>query len=334
MDNYFKSNAIGSSLLSACIVSVDPLAICTDRAIADVKPSSFMETGKIFEDLVEETFGGEEFFWNKYFKSDLKTFPETDSEKTGLKNILQMLEDERALQDDIENGYVYTKPDKAGNVKLNDKYINRHRCLDQIKAHGYRRPIIAPIWEKIEIMLERFKSFPFEFRGNTFSIETWITEYYAAALFQVDYFWSSDGASCRAKFDMIWIVEIEDIVYAIPFDLKVTADDVQGEKSFGAFVRNWRQKYIWQSKHYHEGFQLWCAENGYVPHDTIHYLIQESEYPQITNCWALEAWELTALDAPYRQALPVIQAWIDAGKPVKGYMTQINVNRYGKEWGN
>jgi len=317
---YFDSKAIGSSLLGTCIVSVDPLVVCTDRATVDVKPTSFMEIGRMFEDLVEAEYG--EFdFWEKYFKSNFQTFPA---------GIIEVLEN-----DDVVEAVEACKADPAHYKKdgnLSKTYERKFACLDQIKAHDYRRPIPAPIWEKLEIMLERFKNCPFTLNDLTLPLDEWMSDY-AEVKFQIEYFWENFGAKCRAKYDMIWIYEgLDGKKHAIPFDLKVTGDEVVGQKSFGAFVGNWRKKYIWQSKHYHEGFKLWCEENGYAAYDRIPYIVQESEEPQVTNVLELHPEELRALNQPYHESLPVIQEWIDDGKPIKGFMEQQTVNRFGRQW--
>jgi len=318
MTNYFNSEAIGSSLLAQCIVSVDPLQVCTDRATKEIKPTSAMEIGKNFEDLVEVEYG--EFdFWEKYFKSNFKTMP------SGIVEILEKDElTERALA--VSNGYVY-----KDNGELHGTYKRKHAMLDQIKAHDYRRPIPETTWEKLEIMLARFWNCPFKLRRHAFTIKEWMRER-ADVLFQVEYFWNNDGAECRAKFDMIWLVKFGSETYAVPFDLKVTGDEVVGQKSFGAFVTNWRKKYIWQSKHYHEGFKRWCLENDYLPYDKMPYIIQESDWPQITNIWMLHESRLEYLDGPYQAALQEIQKWIDEGKPVRGFIEQQIVNEYGRTW--
>lgn len=346
MSNYFDSSAIGSSILGNCIAGIDPLVVCTDRALGDVKPTTFMEMGKIFEDLVESKYGKLDF-WEKYFKSDLKTFPHTTAK--GVKNVLDMFEGERIYKDeggvtlntlhqDIASGYEYNKPKKGAGRELSGKHANRHRLLDQIKAHDYRRPIMAPWWDRLEIMLERFENFklPLSFGNDPdvygATVGKWMADFLDGLLFQVEYFWTECGAKCRAKYDMIWIIEHGGETYAIPFDIKVTGDEVVGQKSFGAFVGNWKKHYALQSAHYHPGFVSWCAENGYTPHDKIYYLIQESDFPQVMNAWALHPDELESVNAQRREALPVIQKWIDSGKPISGSMPLKIVNRWGKEW--
>ena len=329
MNDYFNSPAIGSSLLGTCIVSVDPLTICTDRATKEIKPTSFMEMGKIFEDLAQSEYDARFDFWEKYFKSDMASIPEYKGERTDIKQILEILEELDNWDLDatrvMKQSYIY-KSDSS----LHGSYKSRHRMLDQIRAHDYRRPIPAPWWDKLEVMLERFGNCPVELYGYRRTIDEWMRS--GEALFQVEYFWEDSGAKCRAKYDLILLVEFGYDKYAIPFDLKCTGDGVDDNASFGAFARNWKTKYVWQSKHYHEGFLLWCREHGYEPYEQILYVVQESESPQITNVWTLHTEELRMLSEPYREALAIIQAWIDEEKPVRGFMPQRTVNRYGREW--
>jgi len=327
--SYFNSTAIGSSVLATCIQSHDQLVVCTDRATKEVKPTTFMEMGKIFEDLVEAHYSrGMDWFWEKYFKSNVSSFPSGIMEVLETENIWEAIEEVRA-----DKKY-YTKKGALSKI-----YERKFHVLDQIKAHDYRRPIPAPWWSKLEIMLERFGNCPLTlWEDNTMSIDEWLRHKAATVIFQQEYFWNTPneeaeyGADCRAKFDLILLIKWHEKTFAVPFDIKCTGDEVDGNSSFGAFQRNWRTKYIWQSKHYHEGFKFWCEENGYRAYHCMPYIIQESEEPQITNVMALHPQELDALDADYHEALPIIQKWIDDGKPIVGYMPQKNVNRYGREW--
>jgi hypothetical protein len=221
--------------------------------------------------------------------------------------------------DAIDDAYIYTK-----SGELSKTYKQRHRCLDQIRAHDYRRPIPEPFMDKLKIMLERFKNYPFEMCERVETLSEWIL-HYVTAHFQVEHFWQHEsGSECRAKFDMIWIWESDGVKWALPFDLKVTANWL-------SFTQNWKYRYIWQSKHYLEGFKKWCAENGYTPYgEEIWYLVQESAEPQITHAWALSEASLSYLDDAYNAAIPQIWEWMDAGKKVKGYVEQQKVNIWGK----
>lgn len=329
MTDYFTSDAIGSSLLADCIVSVDPLVVCTDRAIKERKPTAAMEIGRLFEDLVETEYG-DLYFLDKYFQSNFQTMPS---------GILDILEAEN-IEEAVDNGYVY-KATKGKEHELHGTYKRKHAMLDQIKAHDYRRPVPVTWWDTLGAMFENFKKYPFTLSwkkehgiaDQTETLAGWMKDW-AEVRFQVEYFWEETGAKCRAKFDMIWLIEYGDETYAVPFDLKATGDAVDGNKSFGAFVGNWKRSYIWQSAHYMAGIRHWCEENGYIPHDRIYYIVQESTAPQVTNVWSLHPDELKALDAARLEALPIIQKWIDEGKPIRGYMPQQTVNRYGREWRN
>lgn len=321
--DYFASDAIGSSLLAHCIVSHDPLIVCTDRTTLEKKPTPFMEMGRIFEDFVQAEYDPEFDFWEKYFKSNLSSFP------AGILEILEAEDLPGAVQRCIADVSHY-KLDGG----LKKTYELKFHCLNQIKAHDYRRPIPAPWWDKLEIMLKRFKNYPLRltFDDNTYvkKVDFWMKA--VTVLFQVAFFWESEGVKCRAKFDMLWLIKIAKNIYAVPLDLKCTGGDVDGSTNFGAFIGNWKKKYIWQSKHYYEGFLKWCQKKEYIPYDGMPYVIQESEEPQTTHVWSLHPDSLKALALPYYDALHTIQKWIDEGKPVTGFMPQMDVNEYGKEW--
>jgi hypothetical protein len=343
MTDYFNSDAIGSSLLASVIASFrdNEIVFCFDRATIPVKPTSSMEIGKMFEDLVETTIGGKWDFWEKYFTSDMNSIPEYKGERTDISQILEILD---MGKEEIRQAVGVEKPGWAYMTKkggfLHGSYKSRHRMLDQIRAHNYRRPIPKPTWEKLEIMLERFMNYPFEFSGVEKTISEWLESGLIKCEFQVEHFWETEHptmgeggfAKCRAKYDMIWFwVDGDGDMHGILFDLKVTEDKIDDLKSIHVFNRNWRTRYIWQSKHYHEGFKDYCAKNGIIPHPVIWYLIQESEEPQVTYGRALSELELEELSGPYRETLFKTQEWIDRGKPVKGYMRQQKVDRYGRE---
>lgn len=305
--DYFNSPAIGSSVLGQAIVRAKPLEVCLDLATIPVKPTSAMEEGKMFEDLVKEGFSGKPVFSDKYFKSNLSSFPS---------GIIEIIESEN-IKEAVKNGYNYKQ-----DGDLNMRYGRKHHCLDQITAHDYRRPIPEPTWGKLQIMLKRFKNYPFKIGDVTKTLWTWQT--LVKIEFQVEYFWKHEsGAECRAKFDMIWMWTVDGIDYAILWDLKVTGN-------WQKFKQNWKSKYIWQTKHYLEGFVQYCVENGLIPHPQMPYLIQESAAPQITHARALSVEGLDYLSAPYDKAIPLIWEWIEAGKPVKGFVEQQIVDRWGR----
>jgi hypothetical protein len=327
-NNYFGSPAIGSSLLAACIARLEPLEICTDRATKEVKPTEFMEAGKVFEDLVEETYSGKEVFTDRYFKSDISKIPDYKGNRTDIRQILEILdiEDDEEMKAAVDDAYIYTG---AGN--LHGSYKQRHRCLDQIKAHDYRRPIPEPMWGKLWIMLERFGKYPFKIGDSRRPLNFWLKHEGIKIAFQVEHFWKHEsGAECRAKFDMVWTWRSGADIWAMPLDIKATIDEIGGIKSFKVFLKNWSRIYVLQSKHYMEGFIVWCAENGCIPCPQIPYLVQESVEPYITHCKALSVRELDNLSTPYDGAIPQIWEWIEAGKPIKGYTDQQTVDRWGR----
>lgn len=315
-ESYFKSPAIGSSILGACIVRADPFEICTDLATTEVKPTKFMEAGKMFEDQVEEAYSNSELFSDKYFHSSIDSLPETS--RKDLKNILDMLDGEN-IKEDVDSGYVFKKDGEWSST-----YANRNQCLEEIAAHDYRRPIPDPVWKKLEVMLERFGNYPFRIGDETAPLKSWLRHDGINVEFQVEHFWKHEsGAECRAKFDMIWTWKIDGDIWAMPFDLKVTAN-------YPSFEQSWKYRYIWQSKHYMEGFKSYCEEKGFIACENIWYLIQESKPPFITHARALSAQELDNLNKSYNKAIPKIWKWIEAGKPVRGYVKQKTVDRWGR----
>jgi len=304
---YFDSTDIGSSLLGSFIEG-------QDYALKEVKPTGFMETGKIYEDLIEEEATGADNFSSKYFASSINNFPETKNPK--LKGIFEILDGDN-IAADIENGYAY-----AENGKLNGHYKNRHNCLNQIKAHDYRRPLPSPTWETMKLMLENFKIAQFappehDWKSNVFKMIS-----SSDVKFQQEHFWDSEsGAKCRMKSDIEVFFESEGQKHGLIIDLKVTAN-------WPSFRTNWIKKYIWQSKHYLAGFRLWCIGNGIVPPDVIWYFIQESTAPYLLHMKALSIEAIDSLSTDYEFHLNACQSWIDSGKPKRGYTDAEHVDRY------
>jgi len=330
MSDYFKFDAIGSSILGRVIMGFlkkhESPVLCCDLAAVPVKPTQAMEIGKQFEDLVEQEYSGKPVFDNKYFISDISKIPEYRGETPDVMQILHILDSDN-IEEEVKRGYIWnTKPDKkSGQPKLNKTYKQRHSCLDQIIAHDYRRPIPAPLWKKLQIMLERFRNYPFSISGMVHSLHDWMTNSNIDVEFQVEYFWKHDcDAECRAKFDMILTWKINGDRVALLFDLKVT----QKRSKFEQF---WRDKYVWQAKHYLEGFKKWCAENNYIPIPLMWFLIQENEEPYITSARALSPKAFNNMTISYNEAVFEIWEWIKAGKPIRGYMPQQIVDRYGRE---
>ena len=324
MTDYFKTDAIGSSLLGTVIENINPLRLCFDRAYEPVKPTEAMENGKIFEDFVEQEYSGKPVFNEKYFHSDLAKIPVYRGDNPNIKQILEILDmdiNEIRQEIGIENpGFAYIR---TKNESLNKTYKTRHHCLDQIRAHDYRRPIPAPTWEKLQKMFLRFEYYPFQLADSRQSLKDWITKYVEIE-FQVEYFWKhQSNAECRAKFDMIWFWKNADNIYALPFDLKVT-------DNWSSFQNNWKSKYIWQSKHYLEGFKQYCKDKGYIGGKHIWYIIQESSEPFITHARALDIEDQNKLTPAYDEAISQIWEWIKMDKPVKGFMEQEIVDTWGR----
>jgi hypothetical protein len=306
--DYFNSEAIGSSLLANFIKG-------PDYALKEIKPSGAMEKGKIFEDLVEEEATGNPVFKDKYFVSSINSFP--DTKKPNIKPILEILDSDHVGQA-VEAGYIY-----KDNGDRNNTYKKRHDCLDQIKAHDYRRPIPAPDWEDLKAMLENFKLARFappeyEWEVNLFEMLS-----SPGARFQQTHFWKSGDAECRMKSDVEVFWEDSELAQYRGFvgDFKATGNWVK-------FKHNWKEKYIWQSKLYLEGFQRYCRENDIIEPEHIWYFIQESTAPYLLHMKALSMEEIDALAPKYKYSLNACQEWIDAGRPKRGYTDAEHVDRF------
>jgi hypothetical protein len=223
--------------------------------------------------------------------------------------------DSENIQEEVEAGYI-----KKANGELNNTYKKRHDCLDQIKAHDYRRPIPAPDWEDLKAMLENFKLA--RFAPPEYGWEVNLFEMLQGANFQQVHFWNSDhGAKCRMKSDIELFWVNQGSPYGLIADLKVTGN-------WSKFRQNWISKYVWQSKLYLEGFREHCFKNNITPPDHIWYFIQESTAPYLLHMKALSLDEIGALAPKYEHSLNACQSWIDAGKPKRGYTDAEHVDRF------
>ncbi|MBT8373944.1 MAG: hypothetical protein KJN80_03425 [Deltaproteobacteria bacterium] len=307
--SYYESDYIGSSLLAKFIDH-------QDKAALETKPTESMEDGKRFEDLVQQEITGESIFDDKYFRSDLKSIPSTTKE--GAKPILEIMESEN-FREEVDNGYIL----KADGTP-HGTYKNHNRCLDQIKAHDYRRPIPETSWGKFFKMLENIKRTKFELMCKEFELSD-LLQNVTVTQFQREHFWEDkSGAKCRMKTDMQSFYQVDEEMRGLIWDIKVTAN-------WNTFLFNWRTKYIWQNKHYLSGFQNFCELKKVRPPEKMWYIIVESTPPYLVTLWALHPIELEELDSPYHAALKKCQTWIDAGKPTTGFRKQQTVNRYGRE---
>jgi hypothetical protein len=310
---YFDSPAIGSSLLANFMKG-------QDHALKEVQPTGFMEEGRIFEDLIQEKATGEDIFGKKYFSSDMDLSPDS----AAWKKLLPIFEDNSNIVDDIENAYVWKNPDKYGKVELNCTHKKLHRALDQIKAHNYRRLVPESTWTRFKAMLENFQLAEFKHPDWPNGINLFQMLCGPGVKFQKTHFWTSEsGAYCRMKSDIEFFWQNEGVNCALIADLKLTAN-------WPTFLQNWRNNYIWQSKHYLEGFRKYCLDNEIWPPNEIWYFVQESTYPYLLHSIALSHDDLAFIDQEYEEGLINCQRWIDAGKPKKGYVETCFVNRWGK----
>jgi len=314
---YFESEAIGSSDLGSAIVSGEPLSLNLDNLTVPIMPSAAMETGKQFEDLVEQAYGGIPTFTDKYFMSSLEKIPETT--KKGLKGIYEILDGDDIIKD-AEDGFVYT----AGG-KLSKTYESRHICLKEIEKHGFlKRPVSMTDQAKLKIMMKRFKNYPLQIAGVTKKMDIWLSGFEVE--FQREFFWKHEsGEECRAKFDiLLYYDDTDGNKCVVALDMKVTGN-------YPAFMRNWRDKYIWQTVHYLHGLKAYCRENDFRAYPLMPYPVQESSEPHTTHCLTLDIEEIESLQELYFEAVEAIWKWKQDGKKIKGFMDQQTVNRWGKQ---
>lgn len=341
-----RKYTIGSTELATAITGINPLELCTDLFWKSFKPSEEIEKGKRFEDLIEETYSriGNTPFSDNYFKSDISEIPIYSGKNPEIKQIAEIMESKN-IEAELSTAYEQLKKffTKKDNI-LYEAQKGRKRCLDQIKAHECRKPIPKKEWEIVHKMVDSLKNYPFTlsfFNENkeeltlTHTIEKWLAPQYIVPQFQTEFFWKhEDGAECRAKFDMIWTWKVNKLTYGLCFDFKKTAD-------ISIFKKFWRKKYIWQAKHYAEGFKKWCSENEIVPYlyentenmkeSIIWYLVTESTEPFITQAFALKLSDHAFLDNDYNDAIRQVWEWMQSGKPLKRYREQNFISLYGRK---
>jgi len=305
MSAYFDSKDIGSSLLATFIDH-------PDKAGREVKPTGFMEMGRMYEDLIEQEVTGSTLFTDKYFRSDI----DLSANCAAWKTILPIMEADEVDPAEIEKAYIWTKKDKKGQRRLNATHGKLHDALDDIKANGFKRLIPACMGRSLDAMLVNFKRAKLD-GTNLFDILRSL-----GAKFQVEHFWENEnGAKCRMKSDIELFWMVGDQKHGMCIDLKATS-------KWSQFIQNWKRSYIWQYVHYSAGFERYCRENFITPHPML-YLVAESSAPWLVNTWELSEEDAAFLTPKYNQSLAECQAWIDAGRPVKGYREKRVVNRFG-----
>ena len=218
-ENYFKNPAIGSSTLSSFIKG-------QDYALKEIKPTGFMENGKIWEAWLEEQFTGKKVFSDRYYFSELPKIPESKS-KLDLQSIIEICE-----ADDIEaaisGGYVMT-----GKGVPSLTYKPRHRILDEIKDNGYKFPVCTEIWETVTRCWENFQRAKVEINGR----EGGLVDLFQDSLWQQEYFWTHENsAKCRMKSD-VEAYYGHDPHCGFLADVKFTAN-------MNTFRQNWSSKYV------------------------------------------------------------------------------------------
>ena len=299
---YFKSSAIGSSLLAAFIKG-------QDYAKMGVRPTGYMEAGKIWEDWLEEQMSDSSVFTDKYFFSKVDKFPETTNPM--LKSVAEIVNC-RNIKLAVLNGYVH----KVGGDGLNGRYKARHDLLDDIRKNGFKRPIPRLLWDDMQMMFENFQKVRHQGLNLFDSLK-------GKSHWQQTHFWqTATGAKCRMKSD-IETYFVSGKKYGELHDIKLTAN-------IATFWRNWRSKYVWQAIHYLEGFKDFCEKNIITPPKYMWFIITEAVAPFLTRIITLSQKAQKILLPQYHQHVTDCQTWIDAGKPAKGYIDTHIVDNFGR----
>ena len=265
-----------------------------DHALMERKAKSYFEEGTAFELLVEDVVKGSTKFSGRFFIADAPgAMPD-------------------ALAEWIESGEnLNSKYRLNQDGGRNNKSKRLHAWLDECRANPGKMPMGTDQIAMLNLMADNFlKMQPFQGSGNTLS------EILPLAFFQVPIVWYIDKARKKALIDCM--IETNKTIYA--FDIKTAAE-------IGRFVWMLKKKYWIQEAHYTEGLQAIFPDKKIV----WRFLASSKAEPNISQPFCVDPVCLSEYgrDA-YFYLCERYQAWVDEGKPPKGWKELESVNIFFK----
>ena len=301
---YFDSKAIGSSLLSKYIQS-------PDHALMETVGTSYMEKGRIWEDLVEFQITGGTWFHQKYFLAEAPQLPES-KRYLSIPDIL----DSNDIPQAVARGYIYNQPKKKGvppQLSMQKGLPARHAMLNEIKANAYKRPIPVEDWADMQRLWNNFRKATYKGR-NIVNLLKSLDD----VQFQVQRYWTDlgSGAECRMKSDIEAVEQTEDGKKGMLIDLKWTSFT----PTYG------KENFRWQDRHYLAGYTQHCLQMGIEPPYHMIFIIPENKAPYLTHVQYIES-GMQDNEIDYQGHIAACWQWIQAGKPQQGFKEE-PVNRF------
>ena len=262
-----------------------------DHALLEKPARSYFEEGRAFELLIEDRAKGSDKFIGRFFLANAPgAMPE---------DLAGWIEN----KEDLESKYKHNKDGSR-----NKQCERKHSWLDECQDNPGRMPMGTDQMAMLNKMVDNFmKMQPFTDRDT----ESTLAEILPLAFFQVPIIWytrSRPGKSKSRKKALIdCLVETNTTIYV--FDIKTAADMIR-------FLWMLKNKYWIQQTHYTEGLKAIFPNKEIV----WRFLVSAKEKPYISQPFCVDpiCLERYAMDA-YFYLCERFQAWIDEGRPPKGW---------------
>lgn len=281
---YRKWDAINYSSLARFLES-------QDHALLDWPAKSYYEEGTAFELMVEDMATGTSKFSERFFIADAPgTMPD---------DLAGWIE----RSDNLENRYIWNNADKkTGEVRLNKRHERMHIWLDECRKHPGQMPVGIDRKKILDKMCENFMAMrPFIDVG----VDNTMFEILRHAKFQVPILWYVGKVRKKALIDCM--VETPDTIYV--FDIKTT-------ENFKQFLRMLREKYWVQEAHYSAGLGQIFPDKQIV----WRFAVSSKAEPWLAQPFAVDPFSMSDNgQQAYYDLCIRYQAWIDEGKPPKGW---------------
>ena len=260
-----------------------------DHALMEREAKSYFEEGTAFELMCEDMATGTEKFSERFFIADAPgTMPD---------DLAGWIE----RGEDLESKYKWNKPNKkTGRVVLSKTHENRHLWLDECRKTPGKMPVGADRKKILDKMVENFMAMePFE------DVEGTMLEILRLAQFQLPIVWYVGKVRKKALIDCM--VETDRTIYV--FDIKTT-------ENFKQFERMLREKYWIQEAHYSAGLGQIFPDKQIV----WRFAVASKSEPWLAQPFAVDPFSMSDNgQQAYYDLCVRYQAWVDEGRPPKGW---------------
>ena len=264
-----------------------------DHCLIDKPAKSYFEEGTAFELLIEDAVKGTTKFTKRFFMADAP-----GDMPIGLAIWIDKKED---LASKIE-------------YKLDGdrKKKSKHKWIDECLKNPGMMPMGTDQMEKLSHMVKNFLVMkPLQDIG----VEETLEEILPIAQFQVPLFWNVGKMKKKALIDCMVVTDTA--VYV--FDTKTTA-------TIEKFFQMARKRYWVQEIHYSSGI------GRIFPGKDIHwrFLVAPKAEPWVTQPSCIDQTSVDAAWFEYQELCDRYQAWLDDGRPARGWKELETVKLYFK----